>query len=256
MPNSSNNYDVFDGSSSTRSNNANAFPMTTATVGYQTLGSLSGWTFTDTAGLLNTYSYNAGTGVHSFQMNAIAVANADYSPSGGINFTGPKWWIPLVYDDGTPVLNTDTFTLTMHYTNLAVGTTTSTGVYFGIIDDPTSTVKANLKVFAIDFQSSATSVPGVAALSGLTQTAINLAGATQIWGNLLCANKVKIAGCGSIDTGAFGVSNPVTRQDAAAYTTANGTQLSLAVLVGSVGTVTTAAGTIALKISYSVRKVV
>jgi len=100
------------------------------------------WTFTDTAGLIDTTTYAAGVG-NTITLNNFPVANdqAQIVGSGGTS-VAPRWYKLAYYDDGTPVMGGDAFYLIV--SSALKGATGGSGLrYFnhalGICEDPTST---------------------------------------------------------------------------------------------------------------------
>jgi len=111
--------------------------------GLRLLGDLSGATFTDSQSMLTSYSYDAATGVQTFVVPSIPTPNQDMVQSIGNNFSGPKWNIPLTYDDGTPANWDDAFTVTIVFDRNWLGTAPSGPeryfLYVGVINNPAST---------------------------------------------------------------------------------------------------------------------
>jgi hypothetical protein len=111
--------------------------------GLRLLGDLSGATFTDSQSMLTSYSYDPATGIHAFVVPDIPTPNLDMVQSSGNNFSGPKWNIPLLYDDGTPANWDDAFTMTIVFDRNWLPTAPTCPelylLYVGVINNPTST---------------------------------------------------------------------------------------------------------------------
>tara|TARA_R110002096_G_scaffold12888_1_gene45899 strand:+ start:681 stop:1445 length:765 start_codon:yes stop_codon:yes gene_type:complete len=113
---------------------------------YQTCDLTDGtWTLLDSTNMIDTVA-NAGTG-NNIRLNAVGVANNELQivGSGGTS-VAPRWYKPAFFDDGTPVLGTDAFVLTVSYP--IKGSTLNNMRYvnwgFGISAVPTSTNVATI----------------------------------------------------------------------------------------------------------------
>jgi len=113
---------------------------------YQTCDLTDGtWTLLDSTNMIDTVA-NAGTG-NNIRLNAVGVANNELQivGSGGTS-VAPRWYKPAFFDDGTPVLGTDAFVLTVSYP--IKGSTLNNMRYvnwgFGISAVPTSTTVATI----------------------------------------------------------------------------------------------------------------
>lgn len=105
------------------------------------------WTFFQgpSSNLLNSYSYDSQTERHTFSINS-DVAPVNYclntNAAGGIHM--PRWYKPLHYGDGTPVLNTDAFILQIKIDDMNHPTVSNVALMMGILKIPGSTAQLDL----------------------------------------------------------------------------------------------------------------
>jgi hypothetical protein len=223
------------------------------------LGNLNGgaYTFADTFGLLNNYSYNAGTKVHSFTMNSVAVANEAASFISGTTFTASRWYIPMTYADGSPVLVGDAF------------------AYSVMFEDITSPVARNF-VFSLAMSQSgaSTSLNTMNAMGG--HCGVSSAGGTIIGGWMLNAGNANtvsgtylrglvsgnFAGGPTFLNGGLSWSATNTTSSGASGTRSAFTQwnvpatnqLALVFMCGTNGTNTATGGTFSMKVKFALTK--
>jgi len=264
MSTESSNADAFQGNDDTASNNVNAFPITIISstppvpaVVVRSLGDLNGggYTFTDTAAVaLSSYAYNSGTDTHTFNVNTIGVANETYSLVSGANFTSPKWLAPLTYSDGTPVLAGDAFSYTVTVDNVSVGATRQFLVATAIVQN-NSTVIGNMRpsgVYCLTTTTGTTAIGGVADNLGAAASIANMTrgSGTAVFGG---GTQMHKAGVAMVAVSAVGGSVN-GRQDGNVWSIATTSQLSLAVMISTNGTVTTTGGAFSMRIKYNVTK--
>ena len=142
---SSNNVYAGQGNKDTSSNNVSASPTIIAAAAasdqLRSIGDLSsGYTFTDTAALQTSYSYDSGTDIHTFVLANVGVGAETNSFLSGANFTGPKYTAGLTYADGTAVSAGDAFSMTVFVESLTPGLVRSYVIAVGVAQTPTSTV--------------------------------------------------------------------------------------------------------------------
>lgn len=261
MPVSSNNVYAGIGNDKTSSNNASAAATTvsssTAVAQLRTVGDLStGYTFTDTAGLLVSYSYNSGTDIHTFDLNSVAVAAETNSFVSGANFTGPKYRAPLTYADGTPVLAGEAFSLAVAVENLTPGPVRQYCIAVAVAQSPSETILGNLRGSGLYAVSTSTGAPGI---GGWEE---NLGGAVTV------ASMIKGTGAASFsgtpqkfrNGSAYGVmsataGNVGNRLGGGTWNVADSAQLGLIVCVGTNGTVTATGGAISVRLRYAITKI-
>lgn len=264
MP-SSNNASAGQGNASTKSNNVSTAPTIVSggsSAPYmRSLGDLNGggYTFSDTAGVaLNSYSYNSGTDTHTFNLNTIAVANETYSLLSGANFTSPKWRAPLTYADGTPVLIGDAFSLDVRMDNMSVGASRQYAIVVAVVESASSTVIGTLHPSGIYALTTAVGTPGMGVIADNLGAAATIAGlvsgsGTTVFSGGTALNTSGKAGGAVIVRSATNISTNI-RQDGATWTGAMSTQLALAVMVSTNGTVPTTGGAFDVRIKYGVAK--
>lgn len=224
----------------------------------RSLGDLSGagYTFTNTAGVaLSSYSYNAGTDIHTFNTSTIGVANETYSLISGANFTSPKWTAPLTYSDGSPVLAGDAFGFDVIFDNVSPGLARQYLLVCAIIQQPTSTVIGNMRPSGVYCISTSVGTPGVGGVADNLGAAATVASMTRGMGSASFIGSASMVKGGvsftatSASTGSSG-----TRADGNTWSVATSQQLSLAIMLSSNGTVTTTGGAFAMRIKYNVTK--
>jgi len=103
------------------------------------------WTLLDSTNFIQNVSSDP-TG-NTISLNALGVANNQLQINGfgGVS-VAPRWYKPAYYDDGTPVLGTDVFIMTVSFE--MKGSTAAALRYFnwafGVCADPTSTTVATI----------------------------------------------------------------------------------------------------------------
>lgn len=233
--------------------------------GIRLLGDLSSATFTDSQAMLTGYSFDAVSGVHSFGCASIPTPNLDMVSSSGNNFSGPKWILPLTYDDGSPVSWDDAFTMTViHDKNLDLSSPTCPERYIlhvGVVNNPTSTSLINMEatMSAIGVANSTAS----ANVGLLKRNSINLlsltAGclsASMVWtysGKNLTNNQCSGQACA---TRRKSDGLPITLvKSNGNNNVADGTQVSLAVFLAlSTSSAAAIGGTFTGRVRYTVQK--
>jgi len=256
----SNNAWAGSGNANTSSNNVSAAPTIVsggaAVNPLRSIGDLSsGYTFTDTAALQNSYSYNSGTDVHTFDLVTIGVGAETNSFLSGANFTGPKYRAGLTYADGTAVLAGDAFSMTVYVENLTPGLVRSYCIAVGIAQTPSSTVLGTMRGSGIYAITSAVGTPGVGGWEENLGTAVTVASMTKGIGTCSFSGTPQKFRNGS----SFGVMSATTgnvsnRLGGGTWNVADGAQLGLVVLVGSNGTVATTGGSISVRLRYALTK--
>jgi len=224
----------------------------------QTFGNLNGgdYTFTDTAGVaLSSYSYDSTTDTHTFNTNTIGVANETYSLISGANFTSAKWHKLLTYEDDTPVLAGDAFTLSVRIDNISIGAARSYIVAAAVIENPTSTVIGTMKPSGVYALANSTGVPGAGIVAdnvGVSATVSSMlsgVGSTTFIGS---PTKIKAGGAVMVTSSSSGSGN--SRVDGNSWSVATTQQLSIGVFLSTNGTVATTGGAFSVRIKYTVTK--
>jgi hypothetical protein len=215
----------------------------------------SGYTFTDTAALQTSYSYNSGTDTHTFDLATVAVGAETNSFLSGSNFTGPKYRAGLTYADGTPVLAGDAFSMTVYIENLTPGLVRSYVIAVGIAQTPSSTVLGTMRGSGIYAITSAVGTPGVGGWEENLGTASTVANMIKGIGTCSFAGTPQKYRNGS----SFGVmsatsGNVSNRIGGGQWNVADSAQLGLVVCIGSNGTVATTGGSISVRLRYALTK--
>lgn len=239
------------------------FPQDTPVAGptMRSLGNLNGggYTFTDTAAVaLSSYAYDSATDTHTFNVNTIGVANETYSLISGANFTSPKWRAPLTYADGTPVLVGDAFTFDVRFDNVSVGAARQYLVALAVVESASSTVIGTMRPSGIYALSTTVGTPGVGIVADNLGAAGTIASMVSGVGSTVFTGGSSIGSCGKaggacMARSASSVASNI-RQDGNIWASAATTQLALAVMVSTNGTVTTTGGAFALRVKYGVNK--
>lgn len=258
----SNNVYAGIGNKDTSSNNVSAAPTLIAAAAppavnpLRSIGDLSvGYTFTDTAGLQSSYSYDSGTDIHTFGLNSVAVAAETNSFLSGPNFTGPKYRAGLTYGDGTPVLAGDAFSMTVYVENLTPGVVRQYCIAVGVAQTPSSTVLGTMRGSGLYAISTSTGAPGMGGWEENLGTAVTVASMTKAIGTASFSGTPQKFRNGS----AFGVMSATTgnvsnRLGGGQWNVADATQLGLVVCVGTNGTVTSVGGLISVRLRYALTK--
>lgn len=224
----------------------------------QSLGNLNGgdYTYTDTAGVaLSSYSYNSVTDTHTFSTNTIGSANETYSLISGTNFTSPKWHKLLTYEDDTPVLAGDAFTLSVRVDNISASVARQYIVALAVIQNPTATnITNSLRPSGIYAITTAGALGmGVVAdnvgVSGVVSNMTNGVGSVSFTGSPLL---YKTGGAVISQSSTTAGSN--ARSDGNIWSVASTQQLSIGVFLSTNGTVTTTGGDFSMRIKYTVTK--
>ena len=227
-----------------------------ATAELLSIGDLAaGYTFSDTAALLSSYSYDAGTDIHTFTLAAVAVGAETNSFLSGANFTGPKWRAALTYADGTPVLAGDTFSMTVYVENLTPGLVRSYAIAVGVAQTPSSTVLGTMRGSGIYAVSTSVGTPGAGGWEENIGTAATTASMVKGVGTCSFTGSPQKFRVGS----SFGVMSASTgsvsnRLGGGQWNVSDSAQLGLVILVGTNGTVIATGGAISVRLRYSLVK--
>jgi hypothetical protein len=264
MSQSSNNVFAGIGNSNTSSNNSSGAPTIVSGGGLQatrSLGDLNGggYTFSDTAAVaLASYSYDTATDTHTFNTNTIGVANETYSLISGANFTSPKWRAPLTYSDGSPVLVGDAFSLDVRFDNFSVGASRQYLVAVCVVESASSTVIGNMRPSGVYFLTSTVGTPGVGIVADNFGAAATVASAVSGVGTTLFSGGSAIGSCGKAGGSCIARSATTvqvnTRSDGNTWASAASSQLALAIMLSTNGTVTTTGGALVTRIKYNIAK--
>jgi hypothetical protein len=227
----------------------------------RSLGNLNGgaYNFSDTAGVaLSSYAYDAGTDTHTFNTNTIGVANETYSLISGANFTSPKWRQALTYADGTPVLVGDAFSLDVRFDNVSVGASRQYLVAVAVVESASSTVIGTMRPSGVYCITTSVGTPGVGVVADNLGAAATIASMVSGCGTTIFSGGTAIGSCGKaggscIVRSASTVSTN-TRGDGNTWASAATSQLALAIMLSTNGTVTTTGGAFAMRIKYNVTK--
>lgn len=227
----------------------------------RSLGNLNGggYNFSDTAGVaLSSYAYDSGTDTHTFNCNSIGVANETYSLISGANFTSPKWRAALTYADGTPVLVGDAFSLDVRFDNVSVGAARSYLLAVAVVESASSTVIGTMRPSGVYCLSSSVGTPGVGVVADNLGAAATIASMVSGSGTTIFSGGTAIGSCGKgggacIARSASSISTN-TRADGNTWASASTSQLALAVMLSTNGTVTTTGGAFAMRIKYAITK--
>lgn len=220
---------------------------------------LSTWTYFDNGGTATiSYSYDTQTEIHTFNLGA-ASSGSSYTTANPSYY--PRWWRPLTYADGSPVLNTDSFIMQVRITNVSsTNLSANRALFVGITDI----------VEGPQFQSVAPFGVGVGCYAGgyrpvVCNQTVTLANNTvlgEVGGVCITGgwSKIKMhascAGYGNTVPYAAGSQAQVSGGSAGYYwPSANGTQLKFTIFAPATGTTHVPADvTINCKISYCVEK--
>jgi hypothetical protein len=106
------------------------------------------WTLYDPDSLVQSISFDSGTGEHTVTMNELAAPNSNYNPCGGTGYTGPRWYKALEISGNA--VNADDV-ITMIHT--ADGTITTAGWnqrnIWGTTCNPTGLIVGNTGICGI-----------------------------------------------------------------------------------------------------------
>lgn len=222
----------------------------------RSIGDLSsGYTFTDTAALLNTYSYDAGTDVHTFDLVTVGVGAETNSFLSGANFTGPKWRAGLTYSDGTPVLAGDTFSVSVFIENLTPGLVRQYCIAVAVAQTPSSTVLGTMRPSGMYAVSTSTGTPGMGGFEDNLGSAVTVASMIKGAGSMsFLGTPTKYRLGSSFGVTAAGFGNVSNRSGGGSWSVADSAQLGLVILVGTNGSVTSTGGSISVRLRYSLTK--
>lgn len=227
----------------------------------RSVGNLNGggYTFSDTAGVaLSSYAYDSATDTHTFNTNTIGVANETYSLISGSNFTGPKWRAPLTYADGTPVLVGDSFSLNVRYENVSVGAARSYIVVAAVVESASSTVIGTMRPSGVYCLTSSVGTPGCGVIADNLGAAATISNMLSASGTTIFGGGTAIGGCGKGGGSCIARNSTTiavnTRADGNTWASSAATQLSLAIMLSTNGTVTTTGGAFALRLKYAAIK--
>ncbi len=227
----------------------------------RSLGDLNGggYNFSNTAGVaLSSYSYDSGTDTHTFNTNTIGVANETYSLLSGANFTSPKWRAPLTYADGTPVLVGDAFSMDVRFDNVSVGAARQYLLAVAVVESASSTVIGTMRPSGVYCITTSVGTPGVGIVADNLGAAGTIASMVSGSGTTVFSGGTAVGSCGKgggacIARSASSISSN-TRGDGNTWASASTTQLALAVMLSTNGTVTTTGGAFAMRIKYAITK--
>jgi hypothetical protein len=236
-------------------------PAPTPPAVVRSLGNLNGgaYNFSDTAGVaLSSYSYDSGTDTHTFNVNAIGVANETYSLLSGANFTSPKWRAPLTYADGTSVLVGDAFSLDVRFDNVSVGAARSYLVAVAVVESASSTVIGTMRPSGAYCITTSVGTPGVGIVADNLGAAGTVASMVSGSGTTVFSGGSAVGSCGKgggacIARSASTVSTN-TRGDGNTWASASTSQLALAIMLSTNGTVTTTGGAFSMRVKYAATK--
>jgi len=97
------------------------------------------WTFFQgpNSNLLDSYSYDSQTERHNFSINSdVGYVNYHLNNSSATKVHMPRWYKPLFYADGSPVLNTDAFLLQIKIDDMEHPTVSNVALMMGILKIP------------------------------------------------------------------------------------------------------------------------
>lgn len=230
--------------------------VTSAAAELRSIGNLAvGYIFTDTAALLSSYAYDAGTDVHTFTLANVGVGAETNSFLSGANFTGPKYRAGLTYADGSPVLAGDTFSMTVYVENLTPGLVRQYTIAVGVAQTPSSTVLGTMRGSGLYAISTSTGAPGMGGWEENLGTASTVASMTKGVGTCSftgAPQKYRVGSAFGVMSAAAG--NVSNRLGGNQWNVADATQLGLVVLVGTNGTVTATGGAISVRLRYALTK--
>ena len=262
MTQSSNNVWAGIGNPATRSNNATAAPIqitgTSANTPWQSIADLSAapYTSSDPNALVTAYSFAAGE--HSFDLVTVNPAVADYALNSGTDFTGPRWYAPLVDSAGTPVLAQDRFVLNVRFRDFDTASLARQwGIFVGVAQNATSTVLTTMGAAGNWMGLTGVGTPnfGTGYSGSGTVATVSLANGVAGNGAYLFGGlpgKMRMGSVGGIFSTT--ASDDVIRVDAQALTVADATQLNLMIMPTTLGNVTTTAGILKLKMDYAITR--
>jgi len=213
------------------------------------------WTASDPNSLVSSYAFSEDE--HSIGLVTVNPANADYALNSGTNFTGPRWYKPLVDVAGVPVLAQDKFTMSVRFRGFDGGTSRQWGIWCGLAESPASTTLTTLDTSGhwMGLTGVGTPILGTGFSGSGTVVTVSLAAGTSS----LCNGQYGGAP-GKSRAGTSGViystsaSDDIIRADGGTMAVSDATQLSLWLCATSLGNVATTAGTIKVKIDYGITR--
>jgi len=213
----------------------------------------SGFAASDPNALLTGYSYNSTTKVHSLSLATVNPAVADYALNAAPNFTGPRWYKPLVDSSGAPVLAGDRFLLLTRFTALNANASRQWGAFVGVAQTPASTTLTVLQAIGNWAGATGTGTPNAGAHCVNIAATASLLSGTVVYGSNQCSGapgKLKIGSQVSIQSTTAGSTNQ--RIDGGSWSVSDSTQLNLWLAATTLGTVVTTAGTLDCTMSYAI----
>ena len=220
------------------------------------------WTESDPSGVLLS-SKSVTDGVTTVNLNAIGASNQTYSFQNGNNFTGPRWYTELNDTDGTRISSADAF---MAFFQIVVEAPTSQqriSLGICICEDPTATTHNTIKSFGNMLEYNTTGGDPIAGIfywnGGTSNSAASNGGPNLkfIFGSAGVVASGLISTVTALGLDASGDTETNRLGNAAGSSTTgftDATDLYLAVMAGSNGTVTTGAGDIKAKLRYRIIK--
>lgn len=226
------------------------------------VGDLSSFTFSDSQSMFNSYSFDPATQQHTINVNQVTLGLDAKTFIAGNNFSGPKWTAPLTYTDGNPVSWDDAFSVEVFFDKIPTGFAPGWLLVLGVLGNPTATDLPTMR--------------GIGGLVGRTGTLSPETGLSGAWiENTVTSNSANGGVLRSTTVFSFGGKSGVNNAPSGTgtvfkrrsdglpltngkipinYNVANGTQVHLAVLVGTNGATIAPAGTIKLRMRYVVTK--
>jgi hypothetical protein len=210
-------------------------------------------TFSDPNSLVTSYS--AAAGLHSLTLATLGASNVDYNYGSGANFTGGRWTFPLTYQDGSPVVAGDTFTLHSKVTDFTVGAARNYNIAFAGVQNPTSTVLTTMDALGCTFGTTGVGTPLCGTWRRNVVGTTSLAGGVTVYGQSLFGGlpgKAKVAASALLQSASAAA--PTNGLDANILTAADNAQMYAIIAVGTLGTVTTTGGTVQFKLYFAADK--
>jgi hypothetical protein len=222
-----------------------------APTGWVAIGDLTPLTFSDPAGVLTSYAFNAGD--HEFDMTT-QLANADFALNSGANFTGPRWSAPLVDGAGQPVLAGDRFMMMVELTDLDAGLSRQWAAAWGVAKIPTSTTTATIAPRCISGGATAVGTPNAGAFNlNLGSTSSLVGGVTVSGTQLFLGAPGRLPVGGSVGLQSASAAAATQRLDGVSgWAGADADPLQFFVCVTSLGAVATTAGLLKMKARYQI----
>lgn len=214
------------------------------------------YTSSDPNALVSAYSF-AGQ-EHSIGLVTVNPAVADYAINSGTDFTGPRWYVPLVDSAGVAVRAQDRFVFNLRFRDFDTGSLSRQwGIGVGVAQNSTSTVLSTMGFCGHWFGLTGAGTPNVSAGFGGVGTfaTVSLVGGANANGvGLFGGLPGKLRGGNMAAIFSASAADDVVRADGAAWSVADATQLSLMIIATTLGNVTTTAGTLKMKIDYAITR--